>query len=149
MIRAMTAAVRFFWTATTGNRLRPWRSEYLRWRIETYSGKPAETLSARDFMRLFLAEPRQFFSVLCVEQPSAASGGQGTRVRRREFLGSLGRTGAGAGLQVGLPRWMRGRSKPAKVAEPAYRGADSLRAHATAHGAAGWLRGGCRCVEDG
>ena len=24
----------------------PWRSEYLRWRVETYSGKRAETLTA-------------------------------------------------------------------------------------------------------
>ena len=61
MIRALTGAVRFFWTATAGHRLRPWQSEYLRWRMETYSGKPAETLKARDFLALFFAEPRQFF----------------------------------------------------------------------------------------
>ncbi len=61
MIRTLAGAVRFFWTATTGNRLRPWRSEYLQWRIETYSGKPAETLKVRDFLSLFFAEPRQFF----------------------------------------------------------------------------------------
>ncbi len=60
MIRALAGAVRFFWTAAAGNRLRPWRSEYLRWRMETYSGKPAGTLKAADFLRLFLAEPRQF-----------------------------------------------------------------------------------------
>jgi hypothetical protein len=33
-----------------GNRLTPWRSEYLRWRIETYSGKKAETLTTREMM---------------------------------------------------------------------------------------------------
>ena len=60
MVGTAWGAVRFFWRAAAGHRLRPWRSEYLRWRMETYSGKPAETLRARDFLGLFLAEPRQF-----------------------------------------------------------------------------------------
>jgi hypothetical protein len=33
-----------------GHRLTPWRSEYLRWRIETYSGKKAETLTTQEMM---------------------------------------------------------------------------------------------------
>ncbi len=44
----MFAALRFLWNATRGNRLTPWKSEYLKWRIETFSGKKAETLRARD-----------------------------------------------------------------------------------------------------
>jgi len=44
----MFAPLKFLWNATRGNRLTPWRSEYLKWRIETYSGKKADTLSARD-----------------------------------------------------------------------------------------------------
>jgi hypothetical protein len=40
------APIRFLWNATRGHRLTPWRSEYLRWRVETYSGMPAETLTA-------------------------------------------------------------------------------------------------------
>ncbi|MBH00328.1 MAG: hypothetical protein CMN58_08330 [Solibacterales bacterium] len=32
---------RFLWVATRGYRLRPWRSPYLCWRIETYWGYPA------------------------------------------------------------------------------------------------------------
>lgn len=43
----MFASLRFIWNATSGHRLRPWRSEYLKWRIETYSGMKAETLTAR------------------------------------------------------------------------------------------------------
>jgi hypothetical protein len=39
--------IRFLWNATRGSRLRPWRSEYLRWRIETYSGQWAEKLTMR------------------------------------------------------------------------------------------------------
>lgn len=41
-------SLRFIWNATRGHRLTPWRSEFLRWRVETYSGMPAESLRARD-----------------------------------------------------------------------------------------------------
>jgi hypothetical protein len=55
----MNNAVQFWWRASAGNRLRPWRSEYLRWRMETYTGKPAATLRLRDFMSMALSERRQ------------------------------------------------------------------------------------------
>lgn len=44
----MLAPIRFIWNATRGNRLAPWRSEYFRWRVETYSGIPAGSLKAAD-----------------------------------------------------------------------------------------------------
>jgi len=44
------ASLRFLWNATSGHRFRPWRSEYLKWRIETYSGKTAEELKGRDVL---------------------------------------------------------------------------------------------------
>lgn len=44
----MFASLRFVWNATRRHRLRPWRSEYLKWRIETYSGMKADELHARD-----------------------------------------------------------------------------------------------------
>jgi hypothetical protein len=47
----MFAPIRFLWNATRGHRLTPWRSEYLKWRIETYSGKKAESIGARDMLR--------------------------------------------------------------------------------------------------
>ena len=34
----MKNILRFLWLATRGHRLAPWRSPYLRWRIETYTG---------------------------------------------------------------------------------------------------------------
>jgi hypothetical protein len=37
------------WRLARGYRLRPWRSPYLRWRIETYSGIPAEKIDFRTF----------------------------------------------------------------------------------------------------
>ena len=53
----MFAPIRFVWNATRGHRLAPWRSEYLKWRIETFSGKKAETLRGRDVLR-FVWESR-------------------------------------------------------------------------------------------
>jgi hypothetical protein len=46
----MLAVIRFLWNATRGHRLAPWRSEYVRWRVETYSGKRAETLTSGDVL---------------------------------------------------------------------------------------------------
>lgn len=43
--------LRFLWRATRGYRLRPWRSPYLRWRMETYAGTPAEEIRFADFWR--------------------------------------------------------------------------------------------------
>lgn len=42
----MLAPILFLWNATRGNRLTFWRSPYVRWRVETYSGIPAESLTA-------------------------------------------------------------------------------------------------------
>jgi hypothetical protein len=41
--------LRLLWRMTRGYRLRPWRSPYLRWRIETYSGLHAETITFGQF----------------------------------------------------------------------------------------------------
>lgn len=46
----MFASLRFLWNATRGHRFAPWRSEYLKWRIETFSGEKAETLRGRDVL---------------------------------------------------------------------------------------------------
>ncbi len=42
--------LRFLWRASRGYRLRPWRSPYLRWRIETYWGLHAEKMELRDMV---------------------------------------------------------------------------------------------------
>jgi hypothetical protein len=59
VFKALVSAVRFWWMASAGHRLRPWRSEYLRWRVETFTGKPAKTLRLRDFLALAFSERRQ------------------------------------------------------------------------------------------
>jgi hypothetical protein len=60
----MVEGIRFLWNATRGDRLRPWRSAYLRWRLETYTGKRAETVGLRDFWDLIWREKKQFFRFL-------------------------------------------------------------------------------------
>ena len=60
----MRAAIRFLWNATRGHRLKPWRSEYLKWRIETYSGRKAETIDARAFFQFLWREKMQLLRFL-------------------------------------------------------------------------------------
>ena len=60
----MRSAIQFLWNATRGHRLRPWRSEYLRWRIETYSGRQAHTIGAGDFFRFVWLEKRNLLRFL-------------------------------------------------------------------------------------
>lgn len=76
VIKALVSAVRFWWRASAGHRLRPWRSPYLRWRVETFSGKPVKTLRLRDFVELAFAERRQVgrFLLWLGEMEELASG---------------------------------------------------------------------------
>jgi hypothetical protein len=46
------------WKAAAGHRLRPWRSPYLRWRIETYWGLEADHIRPAEF-RAFLWRHRR------------------------------------------------------------------------------------------
>ncbi len=55
----MLAEVRFLWDAAKGYRLRPWRSPYLRWRIETYSGMKADQIGFGAFWRFMWKERRR------------------------------------------------------------------------------------------
>jgi len=47
-----------------GYRLRPWRSPYLRWRIETYSGIPAERVTREVFWKFLWNERRDLWRFL-------------------------------------------------------------------------------------
>jgi len=49
--------LRLLWQLGRGYRLRPWRSPYLRWRIETYWGGQAEEIGFAEFWR-FVFERR-------------------------------------------------------------------------------------------
>ena len=51
----MLSSLRFLWNATRGHRLAPWRSEFVRWRVETFSGQWAEKQTATSIMRFLWA----------------------------------------------------------------------------------------------
>jgi len=60
----MMEGLRFLWTATRGHRLRPWRSDYLKWRLETFTGKHAEEVGAKDFWHFMVGERKQLMRFL-------------------------------------------------------------------------------------
>ena len=47
--------IRLLWRLTHGYRLRPWRSPYLRWRMETYWGVHAERIGCGEFWKFVWA----------------------------------------------------------------------------------------------
>jgi hypothetical protein len=56
--------LRIAWRLSKGYRLRPWRSPYLRWRIETYLGAHADHITAGDFFRIAWQERHGFLRYL-------------------------------------------------------------------------------------
>lgn len=52
----MLNAIRYYWITARGYRLTPWKSPYIRWRMETFFGSDAADLDARKFCRLMWAE---------------------------------------------------------------------------------------------
>lgn len=55
---------RFLWKATRGYRLTPWRSPYLRWRIETYSGLRASEIGFVSFWKFTWQSRRELLGFL-------------------------------------------------------------------------------------
>jgi len=60
----MLAAIRFYWTAAKGYRLCPWRSPYLRWRMETFFGPEAAPQGPAGFLHLLWRERRRLAEFL-------------------------------------------------------------------------------------
>lgn len=56
--------IRLLWRITRGYRLRPWRSPYLRWRIETFSGIHAESIGFLGFWAFAWRWRKQLVSYL-------------------------------------------------------------------------------------
>ena len=56
--------MRYYWIAAKGYRLRPWRSPYLRWRIETFFGGHTESLGPGRFFSLLWQERRRMAEFL-------------------------------------------------------------------------------------
>ncbi|MGD0548194.1 MAG: hypothetical protein ABR991_10270 [Terracidiphilus sp.] len=61
---ALLAPLRFLWNSTRGHRFAPWRSPYMRWRVETYSGMKAETLTAKDVLGFLWTSRWEFLRYL-------------------------------------------------------------------------------------
>jgi hypothetical protein len=56
--------LRFLLRATRGYRLQPWKSPYLRWRIETYWGLHAGEIGFGDFWRFVWTQRRDLWRFL-------------------------------------------------------------------------------------
>jgi hypothetical protein len=56
--------IQFIWKASRGYRFTPWRSPYLRWRIETYSGLHAEHIDFKEFWTFVWRNRREMFRFL-------------------------------------------------------------------------------------
>lgn len=57
--RALFEILRFVWKTGSGYRLRPWRNPYLLWRIETYSGQKADTVTPGKLLYFLWNERRR------------------------------------------------------------------------------------------
>jgi hypothetical protein len=60
----MGARVRFLWNATRGHRLDPWRSPFLRWRIETYCGVRMADIGFLEFWEFLWTERKSLLHFL-------------------------------------------------------------------------------------
>lgn len=52
----MLNALRYYWIISKGYRLAPWKSPYIRWRMETFFGPEAANLTAGHFFSLMWRE---------------------------------------------------------------------------------------------
>jgi len=55
----MVRMLRYYWKTSRGYRLRPWKSPYLRWRMETFFGPEAEPAGPLRFLFLLWRERRR------------------------------------------------------------------------------------------
>ena len=60
----MVRMLRYYWKTSRGYRLRPWKSPYLRWRMETFFGPEAEPAGPSRFLFLLWRERRQLWEFL-------------------------------------------------------------------------------------
>ena len=54
----MRPMLRFLWNSTRGHRIAPWRSPYLLWRIETYTGVKMTQIGFLEFWEFLWTERR-------------------------------------------------------------------------------------------
>lgn len=82
--------LRLIWEMTRGYRLRPWRSPYLRWRVETYSGIHADSITCAGFWKFAWVERRELWRYL------RWAGGMRVRASRQQNPAGLRERAGGA-----------------------------------------------------
>ena len=55
----MFQTLQYYWIVARGYRLKPWKSPYLRWRMETFFGPEAEPAGPSRFLFLLWRERRR------------------------------------------------------------------------------------------
>lgn len=60
----MLGMIRAAWRLSKGYRLRPWASPYLKWRMETWSGIPAETIDPKKFLSVLWEQKAEVWRYL-------------------------------------------------------------------------------------
>jgi hypothetical protein len=60
----MLNVLRFLWHASRGHRLAPWRSPYLRWRIETFCGVKMDKIGFLEFWGFMFRERMRMVAYL-------------------------------------------------------------------------------------
>ena len=60
----MRHKISFLWNATRGHRLAPWRSPYLLWRIETYTGVKMKQIGFVEFWEFMWRERHELWRFL-------------------------------------------------------------------------------------
>jgi hypothetical protein len=60
----MRTRIRFLWNATKGHRFAPWRSPYLLWRIETYTGVKMKQIGFLEFWEFMWRERTELWRFL-------------------------------------------------------------------------------------
>src|SRR5882672_8986766 len=60
----MRPTLRFLWNSTRGHRLAPWRSPYLLWRIETFTGVKMTQIGFLEFWEFLWTERKSLWRFL-------------------------------------------------------------------------------------
>ena len=68
----MRYMLRFLWNATRGHHLAPWRSPYLLWRIETYTGVKMTQIGFLEFWEFMWRERHDLWRFLKVDRRDGA-----------------------------------------------------------------------------
>ena len=80
----MRPMLRFLWNSTRGHRIAPWRSPYLLWRIETYTGVKMTQIGFLEFWGFLWTERRELVAL-----PEVDRGDGSLRPSRRRAPSNL------------------------------------------------------------